>query len=113
VALYRIAQEALNNVVKHAKAGQVAARLRCTPRLPSSSSWEGDGPGVEVELVISDDGRGFELDDVSPEHMGLGIMRERAEAVGAQLGIVSLTGQGTQVTVVWPGDEGQQNDSSS
>jgi len=61
---------------------------------------------MEVELVIRDDGRGFEPDDVSPEHMGLGIMRERAEAVGAQLGIISQTGQGTQVTVVWPGDEG-------
>jgi nitrate/nitrite-specific signal transduction histidine kinase len=37
--------------------------------------------------------------------MGLGIMRERAEAVGAQLGIGSQTGRGTQVTVVWSGDE--------
>jgi signal transduction histidine kinase len=119
VALYRIAQEALNNVVRHAKASQVAVSLRCTPRTPdedgapSSSSREGEGPGVKVELVIRDDGRGFEPDDVPPEHMGLGIMRERAEAVGAQLGIVSQTGRGTQVTVVWPGDAGQQNNPSS
>ena len=68
---------------------------------------------MKVELVISDDGRGFDPDDVPPERMGLGIMRERAEAVGAQLGIVSQTGRGTQVTVVWPGDEGQQNNCSS
>jgi signal transduction histidine kinase len=113
VALYRIAQEALNNVGRHAKASQVAVGLRCTPRVPSPSSGEGERPGVEVELVISDDGRGFDPADVSPEHMGLGIMRERAEAVGAQLGIVSQTGRGTQVTVVWPGDEGKQNNRSS
>jgi signal transduction histidine kinase len=106
VALYRIAQEALNNVVKHAKASQVAISLRCTPRVPSPSSREGEGAGVKVELVISDDGRGFDPDDVPPERMGLGIMRERAEAVGAQLGIVSQTGRGTRLTVVWPGDEG-------
>ena len=108
VALYRIAQEALNNVVKHAKASQVAVSLRCTPRTPSSSSREGEGAGVKVELCIRDDGRGFDPNDVSPEHMGLGIMRERAEAVGAQLGIGSQTGRGTQVTVIWPGDEGRR-----
>ena len=107
VALYRIAQEAMNNVVRHAKASQVAVSLRCTPRVPSSSSREGEGPGVKVELVISDDGRGFNPADVPPEHMGLSIMRERAEAVGAQLGIVSQTGQGTRLTVVWPRDEGR------
>jgi signal transduction histidine kinase len=106
VALYRIAQEALNNVVKHAKASQVGVSLRCSPRAPSLYTREAEGPGVKVELVISDDGRGFELDDLPPEHMGLGIMRERAEAVGAQLGIVSQADRGTQVTVVWPGDEG-------
>ena len=108
VALYRIAQEALNNVVKHAKASQVAVSLRCTPRAPSPSPREGEGDGVNVELTIRDDGRGFDPDDVPPEHMGLGIMRERAEAVGAQLGIVSQTGRGTQVTVVWPGDGGRR-----
>ena len=62
---------------------------------------------MEVELAIRDDGRGFDPDDVPPEHMGLCIMRERAEAVGAQLEIVSQTGRGTQVTVAWPRDEGE------
>jgi signal transduction histidine kinase len=124
VALYRIAQEALNNVVKHAKASQVAVSLRCTPRVPSggppssrrqngqqdagsppSSSRAGEeGPEIKVELVIRDNGRGFDLDDLPPEGMGLGIMRERAEAVGAQLGIVSQLSQGTRLTVIWPGD---------
>jgi len=108
VALYRIAQEALNNVVKHAQASQVAVRLRCTPRVPSPSLGEGKKGGVQVELTIRDDGRGFDPGDVSPERMGLGIMRERAEAVGAQLGIVSQAGQGTRLAVVWPGDKGRR-----
>ena len=102
VALYRIAQEALNNVVKHAKASQVIVSLRCMPRVPSSSLPKGEGAEVKVELCICDDGRGFDPDDVPPERMGLGIMRERAEAVGAQLKIVSQPGQGTQLTVIWP-----------
>jgi signal transduction histidine kinase len=113
VTLYRIAQEALNNVVKHAKASQVAVGLRCTPRVPSPSLQEGEGSGVRVELIIWDDGRGFDPDGVPPERMGLGIMRERAEAVGARLGIVSQIGWGTRLTVVWPGDKGQQHDGSS
>jgi signal transduction histidine kinase len=106
VALYRIAQEALNNVVKHAKASQVAVSLRCAPRVRSPSLRKGEGAGVKVELCIRDDGLGFDPDDVPPEHMGLGIMRERAEAVGGQFRIGSQTGRGTQVTVVWPGDAG-------
>jgi signal transduction histidine kinase len=107
VTLYRIAQEALNNVAKHAKASRVTIRLRCTPRVPSSSIQEGEGAGGRVELCICDDGRGFDTDHVPPERLGLGIMRERAEAVGAQFRIASQTGQGTQLTVVWPGDAGQ------
>jgi ligand-binding sensor domain-containing protein/signal transduction histidine kinase len=115
VALYRIAQEALNNVVKHAKASQIVVSLRCGPRAPSPSPREGEGAGLRVELCIRDDGCGFDPDDVPPDHLGLGIMRERAEAAGAHLEIVGLAGQGTQVTVVWPGDEGcgTENRSSS
>jgi signal transduction histidine kinase len=102
VALYRIAQEALNNVAKHAKASQVAVSLRCTPRGPSASLQQGKGSAVKVELNIRDDGRGFDPHDLRPKGMGLGIMRERAEAVGAQLAIDSQTGHGTRLTVVWP-----------
>ncbi len=87
VGLYRITQEALNNVAKHAKAGQAVVSLRCQPR--------------QVELQIKDDGRGFEPEQVSPEHLGLGIMRERAETIGAAFGLQSWPGQGTQIEVVW------------
>jgi len=94
VALYRIAQEALNNVAKHAGASQATVSLRCTPPLPPLG-------GGEVELRISDDGRGFNLESIPPESLGLGIMRERAEAIGATLAIGSEVGRGTEVTVVW------------
>jgi signal transduction histidine kinase len=54
-----------------------------------------------VALCIQDDGRGFDVDRVPPDHLGLGIMRERAEAIGAALTIDSQPGRGTQVTVKW------------
>ncbi len=97
IALYRIAQEALNNVVKHARSTQVNIDLeiqRDENRLPSS-----------IKLRISDDGRGFDLAKVSPERFGLNIMRERAHAIGATLQIQSQPGHGTQVTVQWNADQ--------
>ncbi len=95
VALYRIAHEALNNVAKHAGASQAMVSLRCSP--PSQR----DEAGMRVELCIRDDGRGFDMENVPPESLGLGIMRERAEAIGAMLKIDSQVGHGTEVVVVW------------
>jgi two-component system nitrate/nitrite sensor histidine kinase NarX len=86
-AFYRIAQEALNNIAKHARASEALVNLRCRPE--------------EVWLQIRDNGRGFDPAAVSPDHLGLGIMHERAEAVGATLKIESQRGQGTEVTVTW------------
>jgi nitrate/nitrite-specific signal transduction histidine kinase len=100
VALYRIAQEALNNVVKHAHASQVTVGLRCSSSLPTGT---GEGQQKMVELHVSDDGRGFDPSSISPDHLGLGIMRERAQAIGATLEIESRPGHGTQVMVVWKG----------
>jgi signal transduction histidine kinase len=99
VALYRIAQEALNNVVKHAQAKEVEVNLYCTP------TAAGAGLGEAVVLFISDDGCGFDVDDVPPDRLGLGIIRERAEFIGAKLKIESELGQGTQVLVVWIGEQ--------
>jgi signal transduction histidine kinase len=90
VALYRIAQEALNNVVKHAHAGQVEVYLHCSP-------------AAGAELSVSDDGCGFEVSDVEPGELGLGIMHERAQAIGAALTIESQPGHGTRVRAVWKG----------
>jgi signal transduction histidine kinase len=87
VALYRIAQEALNNVAKHSDASRATVRLRCEPE--------------RVVLHVADDGRGFDVDAVPPDHLGVGIMRERAEAIGAELVIDSVPERGTKVSVVW------------
>jgi len=87
MALFRIVQEALNNVALHAGAHQVEIVLRATPRA--------------VRLSVADDGTGF--DAASPPrraaHYGIATMRERAEAVGARLRIVSRPGKGCRVEV--------------
>ena len=98
VALYRIAHEALNNVAKHAGASQATVNLRCTPPAPPEIGGKQRGG---VELHVSDDGRGFDPEGISPESLGLGIMRERAEAIGATLTVESEIGRGTEVMVVW------------
>jgi nitrate/nitrite-specific signal transduction histidine kinase len=87
IPLYRIAQEALNNVGKHAKAKRVDVDFTCEPGLAA--------------LVISDDGQGFDVDNIPPGHFGVGIMQERAESIGAVLEITSQPGAGTRVTVNW------------
>jgi signal transduction histidine kinase len=89
VALYRIAQEALNNSVKYAHATSANINLRL-----SSAS---------VRLSVIDNGAGFDPENVPPNHFGLRIMRERAEAIGARLSVYSEPGQGTQITVTWTG----------
>jgi nitrate/nitrite-specific signal transduction histidine kinase len=93
VAMYRIAQEALNNVVKHSGATHVSVGLCGATRRAGETGW--------VELRVCDDGRGFDPSSVSPESMGLEIMRERAEATGATVTIQTQLDCGTQVVVVW------------
>jgi signal transduction histidine kinase len=101
VALYRIAQEALNNVVKHAHASEVDITLCCVGR-------------SGVELRVRDDGRGFDTRDVPAERLGLSIVRERSQAIGARLRIESEPGQGTMVEVEWArGEERESKDHSS
>jgi signal transduction histidine kinase len=97
VAIYRITQEALNNVVKHSRASRISVSLCCAPAQDEAAC----GPGIE--LTVHDNGIGFSAADVEPGELGLGIMRERAQAVGAELTIASELGQGTTVTVVWKG----------
>ncbi len=95
VVLYRIAQEALNNVVKHAQARQVTVSLRCL------DDDDDDSDQFWIELAIHDDGRGFDLAQVPAERLGLGIIRERAQAIDADLTIETSPGQGTRITVLW------------
>jgi len=96
VALYRIAQEALNNVAKHAGASKVIVNLRCETG--------------QLELQITDDGQGFEIEDGTAESLGLSIMRERAEAINAQLDIVSQIGEGTTIVTIWTDQSDKMKD---
>ncbi len=91
--LYRIAQEAFNNIGKHAAATRVTVRLRGAPG--------------RAELFIHDDGVGFEPRAPHRQGLGLGIMRERATGIGAALAIQSRPGTGTRLSVAWhsPGEE--------
>jgi signal transduction histidine kinase len=86
--IYRIVQEAFNNIANLAEADHV------TVRLVSQVS--------HTELVILDDGIGFNLDTAQAEGLGLGIMTERATNIGACLEISSQIGQGTQLQLLWP-----------
>ena len=87
IVFYRVAQEALNNIAKHAGARQVELHLECQPG--------------KINLLIKDDGLGFEPDAISPSHMGIGFMRERASSIGACLKIESQLSQGTTVELDW------------
>ncbi len=87
VAFYRVSQEALNNVAKHAKASQVEINLK--------------QEGAMIELRIRDDGQGFDPEQTFSGHYGLKMMRERSEAVGALLSITSQPGHGTELALHW------------
>ena len=97
VTIYRVAQEALNNVVKHAQASHVEVRFGPMEPPPHSASACDCG----VKLVISDDGIGFEPGEAHADHMGLGIIRERANDIDAELSIDSQRDRGTTVTLTW------------
>jgi PAS domain S-box-containing protein len=86
--LYRIAQEALHNVVKHANAQQVRVELS---RIANG-----------VRLRITDDGRGFDPDRVPAGHLGLTGMQARATKIGARFACRSVPGEGTTVEVTVP-----------
>lgn len=90
VAFYRIAQEALNNIAKHAGARHVSLALIGEPQ--------------RARLAVIDDGRGFDPQQTPPHSLGLTIMRERAARIGAQLRVESVIGEGAAVTVVWPAE---------
>lgn len=87
-AVYRIAQEALNNIVKHARARRVEVRL--------------SGCKDEVVLEVRDDGVGFASEDSFPGHLGLRSMRERAARLGGMLQVESVPSQGTRIRVRIP-----------
>ena len=86
---YQLAREAVMNAVKHAEASSVRLTLQPT------------GQGARV--TISDDGKGFDVEQGSPEgHFGLTMMRERALVAGGTFDIASVPGEGTTITAEFP-----------
>jgi signal transduction histidine kinase len=101
-AFYRIAQEALNNVVKHSQASLVRVVLRARPGDPP--------PGLTIQLSVVDNGVGLNHSDNHRSTFGLQIMRERAAAIGAQLTILGERDAGTRVDLTWQGQpDGEHN----
>jgi PAS domain S-box-containing protein len=93
IACYRIAQEALTNITRHAAATAASISLRHV---------KAGGPTAAspVELRIADNGRGFDAGNVPPGHLGLSIMQERAAAVGAELTVRAAPGHGTELILL-------------
>ena len=99
VGLYRIAQETLNNIAKHAQASKVVMEVRCQVG--------------RIVMRIRDNGLGFDTQGIQAGHFGLGIMQERAQGIGAAVEVSSEIGKGTEVCVSWvAGDREPEGDGS-
>lgn len=92
VFIYRICQESLNNIAKHSKASEVQITISIQDN--------------QIVFVISDDGCGFDINQISAGHYGISIMKERADTIGAKLIVTSHLGHGTSIEVLWPNDPG-------
>ena len=86
LVIYRIAQEALNNISKHATPSKVKIMFHVDID--------------HINLMIEDDGVGFDLDEIQSSHFGIGFMKERADGIGAQIKILSQPGEGTLVHLI-------------
>jgi len=95
--VYRITQETLTNIIKHAKADHVHVQLT------TRQYKRNDRVFIKLELIIEDDGNGFNPSKVSGAHFGIRDMAERAQGIGADLMIESALGSGTQLKLVWKG----------
>ena len=87
MAAYRVIQEALSNVVKHAAARRVHVTL------------DRDPDDNRARIVIRDDGKGFDMSARNEGGLGLVGMRERITAVGGSMGIDTQIGSGTKITL--------------
>jgi len=91
-AIYRVAQEALNNVARHAKSSQTEVTVRCIDGL--------------IYMIITDNGQGFDVartpDAKKPKRLGLLGMRERIEMIGGTFSLESAPGKGTTIRVEIP-----------
>ncbi|MEA3440662.1 MAG: PAS domain S-box protein, partial [Chloroflexota bacterium] len=87
IVFYRVAQEALSNIIKYAEADEVNIKI--------DNSKDG------VVMIVKDNGRGFKLGEIPPGHFGLSMMTERVDQIGGELTIDSKPGHGTQIRVSW------------
>ncbi len=87
-ALYRIAQEAMQNAIKHANPKEICLELSCSDQF--------------IEMQVMDDGKGFDPTQSFPGHLGLHSMNERAQRLGGSVEIESAPGKGTRVKVKLP-----------
>lgn len=86
--LYRIAQEAVANIVQHAQASRASIQLISQPD--------------QVKLIVADNGRGFDPQQISPDRFGLIGLNERAKLLGGSLNLESSLGSGTRIEVAIP-----------
>jgi PAS domain S-box-containing protein len=96
VVFYRVCQEALNNIARHANASQVEIDLK--------------DEGSAIELRVHDNGKGFDPEQILSGHYGLSMMRERAESAGAVLTVTSRPGQGTELILRWTKDPQKESE---
>ncbi len=87
ITIYRIVQESINNISRHAQASQVKLICHCVDD--------------QLTIRIEDNGIGFDPQVIAHGHLGVAIMRERAQQIGAKLSISSLQGYGTKVVLLW------------
>jgi signal transduction histidine kinase len=87
IVFYRIAQESIHNIIKHARATQVTIDLQLSP--------------TGAHLEITDNGSGFDPKKIKPTSLGVRIMGERAEKIGADFQVQSTLGEGTTISLTW------------
>lgn len=87
IALYRICQEAFNNIAKHSDATHVWISIKKRDN--------------KCELIINDNGKGMSQSEVPSNHLGISIMKERAQAIGANINFMSEPGAGTTIHLIW------------
>ena len=96
IILFRILQEAFNNILKHSKAKNLAVQLNYSPTF--------------LEIIVSDDGVGFDINDTA-NHEGIGLMtmKSRTKLIGATFDIQSEVNKGTKLFISCPKDKANEN----
>jgi signal transduction histidine kinase len=104
IGVYRIVQEAVTNIMKHASATQVHIQLSCK----NDRKKKKEKKTYSLYLTIEDNGRGFSPEQLSSSRFGLTNMQQRARAIHAQLEIETRIDQGTAIHVAWQEREDEE-----